>query len=686
MKLLGITVPIVLVVQLMVFPVIAGAESGEPATGVELGTISVVEERETAPYSKSIISEAEIEAKNPTDAGDMLKQLPGISAKRTGLFGLDPVMRGFKEDQLNVLIDGAKAWGACPGRMIPPTSQVDIDEIEAIQVIRGPYSVRHGAGTLGGVINLVTKQPRRYEQLELHGKLAAGYDDVAAGKKGSLSLYGGDKPWDFRLSVSGRDYADYDSAENTVPDSSFENLGYSAKLGLNPAAEHRLELALSGANGRDIHYPARLMDTEKHDSFLSNLKYSWQPGDESPLFTANLYYNTASHTMNNDDRESVALMEMETESQADTYGGKLESVFKLSSEGSLAAGIDYYNLLRDADRTRVMKMGMMQKTMQDKPWDNAGISDWGFYAEYKGRLLPRLELVLGGRLDLVAADSGAPDDSFLKLAGEAGLAQTETNVSGNMGLVYGLTQNIDLTAAVGRGVRTADANERYAFFFPSSKYFDNYDYLGNPGLEPEQNLEFDIGCKAGFDVASFGLSLFYSRIEDYITGEIDPSLTPKTAGAKGVKRYVNVDAALMGFELEGELKLTDNLSLRGDLAYTEGENRNSDTYLPQVPPLEGNLTARYDYGSWGSWSEVSGRFVAEQDKFDSAFGETQTPGFSTFGMALGLTPIDKLSFIVGVDNIFDKKYSEHLNGNDNSTGEKLLEPGRNLFAKASWEF
>ncbi len=700
MKLLWITVPIVLSVQLCMFAGASGAEETDTVTEVELGVMSVVEERESTPYSRSIISEEEIETSNPADAGDMLKKLPGISAKRTGLLGLDPVMRGFREDQLNVLIDGTKVWGACPGRMDPPTSQIGVDEIEAIEVIRGPFSVRHGAGTLGGVINLVTKQPRHYEQLEVHGKLSAGYDNVAQGKKGSFSLYGGDKPWDFRLSISGRDYDDYDSAENTVPDSSFEDVGYSAKIGAAPADNHRLDLAVSGADGRDIHYPARLMDSEKHDSFLSNLKYSWQgdnsqgdnsqgdnsQGDKSLSFTASLYYNTAQHTMNNDDRDSAALMEMETENQSDTYGGKLESVFEPNSKNSLAAGIDYYNLVRDADRTRVMKMGVMRTTMEDKPWNNASIFDWGAYAEYKRMLLPQLELVLGGRLDLVEADSDVPNDTFLNLVGEDDLEQAETNLSGNIGLVYGLTKNIDLTAAMGRGVRTADANERYSFFFPSSKYFDDYDYLGNPGLDPEQSLEFDVGCEAGFDRASVGFSLFYSRVKDYITGEIDSELIPKTVGALGVKRYVNVDAALMGFELEGSLKITDRLSLRGDLSYTEGENRDSDTYLPQVPPFEGNAAARYDYGKWGSWTEISGRFVSRQDKIDPGFGESETPGFSTFDIMLGVTPFDNCTLMVGADNIFDKSYSEHLNGNDVSTGDKLLEPGRNFFAKATWEF
>jgi iron complex outermembrane receptor protein len=668
-----------------VFPVIAGAAPEGSTAGVELGTIEVVEERESIPYSRSIITEEEMEVKNPTDTGDMLKGAAGVSAKRTGLFGLDPVLRGFKEDQLNVLIDGTRIWGACPGRMDPPSSQVGIDELEGIEIIRGPFSVRHGAGTLGGVINLITKQPKRYEKPELHGSLNLGYDDVAEGKKGSFSLYGGDRPYDYRFSIRGRNYEDYDSAGGEVENSNFEELGYSAKIGLSPTPSHRLELALSQTRGRDIHYPARSMDAERGKNLLSRIRYSWQ--DVSPRLTSlsgSLYYNTAEHTMNNDDRESLASMAMETEAQADTRGGKLESVFKLGRTGKLTTGVDYYHLRRDADRTR--KMAMMTTTVKDKPWDDARIQDWGFYAGFKDKLLPQLGLTLGARLDLVEADSDVPGQDFLNLVGAEDLRQTEINVSGNIGLVYSPTEEIDLTVAVGRGVRTADASERYSYYYSSSKYADNFDYLGDPELEPEQSLEFDIGCRTRFDRTDLGLSLFYTLVEDYITGEVAPDLTPKTAGAAGVKRYVNVAARLMGFELEGRLNLTDEVSLKGNLAYTEGENRDSDTYLPQIPPLEGNLAVRYDYGAKGIWGEISARFVAEQDKVAADFEETETAGFSTLGIALGANPVDDCYLIVGVDNILDKKYSEHLNGVDASTGEGLLEPGRNIFAKMKWEF
>jgi iron complex outermembrane receptor protein len=210
--------------------------------------------------------------------------------------------------------------------------------------------------------------------------------------------------------------------------------------------------------------------------------------------------------------------------------------------------------------------------------------------------------------------------------------------------------------------------------------------LGDPDLDPEQSLEFDIGAELKFEKVSVGLSLFYSRIEDYITGEIDPNLTAVTSGATGVKRYVNVDAEMMGLELEGQLRVTDEISLKGDLSYLSGKNTDENTDLPGTSPLEGNLALRYDYGFMGAWGEASARFVTLQDKIDEDFGETKTPAFSTFDIALGVSPFYNCSLIAGVENILDRRYSAHLNGVDTSPGQKLLEPGRNIFAKLRWEF
>jgi iron complex outermembrane receptor protein len=74
------------------------------------------------------------------DAGAFLEKSPAISSiKKSGSYGFDPVFRGFKYDQLNIVIDGGQsATAACPNRMDPPASQISLNMMDRVEVLKGP--------------------------------------------------------------------------------------------------------------------------------------------------------------------------------------------------------------------------------------------------------------------------------------------------------------------------------------------------------------------------------------------------------------------------------------------------------------------------------------------------------------------------------------------------------------------
>lgn len=109
------------------------------------------------------------------DAGDVLSQIPGFSSiKKSGNFGFDPAFRGFKWEQLSILNDGGlTAHAACPNRMDPPTSQVMINQVEKIEIMKGPHNFRFGPST-GAVINFKTASPEFPSSGEFFGRLNIG--------------------------------------------------------------------------------------------------------------------------------------------------------------------------------------------------------------------------------------------------------------------------------------------------------------------------------------------------------------------------------------------------------------------------------------------------------------------------------------------------------------------------------
>jgi iron complex outermembrane receptor protein len=111
------------------------------------------------------------------DGGALLDRMPEISSvKKSGSYGFDPVLRGFKNDRLTVLVNGApSAIAACPNRMDPPTSQVAPNMMDRVEIRKGPHSLRFGP-SFGGTINFVPVEPTFSASPETYGRLSGSYE------------------------------------------------------------------------------------------------------------------------------------------------------------------------------------------------------------------------------------------------------------------------------------------------------------------------------------------------------------------------------------------------------------------------------------------------------------------------------------------------------------------------------
>ena len=97
------------------------------------------------------------EVKSADLAEALAKKLPSVSIVRRSGIANDIILRGQKKDNINILIDNTKVYGACPNRMDPPTSHVLTNTIESINVIEGPYDVEN-FGTLSGAVEIISKK------------------------------------------------------------------------------------------------------------------------------------------------------------------------------------------------------------------------------------------------------------------------------------------------------------------------------------------------------------------------------------------------------------------------------------------------------------------------------------------------------------------------------------------------
>ena len=637
----------------------------------------------------------------PKNAGELFSDINGFSLIKRGSYAMDPSMRASQYEQLNIQFDGGtKAMHACPSRMDPITTLVNPEEVSRIEIIKGPFSVRYG-NTSGGIINLVTDNAVETTDT-FSGSVSSGYESNGNSMVNMVQLEGRLNKWDLSGNFSQRDYGNYEDGEGRSIPSSFRSLGYNLEAGYSFNESNRLKAGFRQSFGRDVKHAGLMMDTDEDNSSIFSLDYKYRA--EAGKFkglTAKLYYSFVDHIMDNYKRPSFNRIEAISMVKATTYGGKLEAEWKLNNKWRLFSGIDVTNLSRDGQRERLVKMNMtgealaMPMEFKDKVWQDSYINDYGVFAETRFILNKKNIFNFGARIDHIVSESRDPEESFAELYPEIG-KRNEQLFSGTVAYKHLLKENYSLELSYGRGARPANMEERYIAFFNIGR--DPYEYVGNPNLKPEVNNQFELGFK-GKEVYigtlknfNFSVSAFYSIYENYIVGLVDESLTRKnmpTQPPVHPKVFRNLDEAYKtGFELSGELVFKSGIKLGTGLAYTYTQNEDLGESLPLSPPLVSRSRVEYENSKF--WTGIYYNITADQENIAPSFGETRTPGYSLMDLKAGTTAIKNLNIGVGILNVFDKYYYNHLNFAFNNqadfTRQPITEPGRNFTIFINYNF
>jgi len=141
---------------------------------------------------------------------------------------------------------------------------------------------------------------------------------------------------------------------------------------------------------------------------------------------------------------------------------------------------------------------------------------------------------------------------------------------------------------------------------------------------------------------------------------------------------------LYGFELSADYSLVNELKLYNTISYVRGINQKDDMDLPQISPLNGILGLRYYPFEWLE-TDLSAVVFSRQNKI--AAGEKETPGYVYFNLSFNIPNLIigkvKSGFTVGIENIFNKEYMNHLSTN---RGLIISEPGRSFFIRTNFAF
>jgi iron complex outermembrane receptor protein len=215
------------------------------------------------------------------------------------------------------------------------------------------------------------------------------------------------------------------------------------------------------------------------------------------------------------------------------------------------------------------------------------------------------------------------------------------------------------------------------------RMLDNLDNLNN-----ERTAQLDLGLQAEHGAWSTWASVYAGLIKDFILLEYN---TPDKR--KPLAR--NVDATIAGAEAGVGYQFTDHFQADLSTMYAWGENTSDHRALPQIAPLEGRLNLRYvdeKYSLGLLW-----RAVAKQNRISLNEGNVvgydmnESKAFDTLAVNGTYKLTDAADVSVGIDNVLDKAYTEHLNKAGASmfgyaATEQFNNIGRNYWMRMSMKF
>ncbi|MCK3683345.1 TonB-dependent receptor [Maribellus sp. YY47] len=620
------------------------------------------------------------------DAGALLESVSSISSiRKSGTYGFEPVLRGFKYDQINLVLDGVQtASAACPNRMDPGASQVPINMITQAEILKGPYSLRYG-NVFGGTINFKSSEPEFREKATPVGRLGTSYETngTILRTEGVAGVSG--KKADFRVFGAYSVGDDYTDGEGVDIAARFNRLNWGGKLGLKISEAQTLGVMVSNNFAKDVDFPALPMDLRKDNTWLINASHSATFYEHSlSTWKTSLYGTFVNHEMDNLDKVlDPRMMDAYTDASTQNYGGRTELRFNFD-RSHVFAGLDYRSESAEGHRTREMLMGPMAgKVFIDNVWQDAEVHRSGLFGEWHVHRTG-YQLVFSGRLDMNNSTVNDPDARFSSIYND--LESNTVHPSLSVGGTRFFNEKISLGLWLGRASRSAGIAERYINQFPVG--LDPYEMLGNPNLDPEINNQVDLILAFQEGSMRLDINVFASALRDYISSEIRPDLQPAMSSAPGVRQFVNIDKALMtGFEGSWKQQFSDNLSHDLSVAFTYGQNKDADEALPEIPPLDVRYRLTGSFADNKIRPEILLRHSFKQDRVATSYGETKTPEFTVVDAKIAWQISAPLSLSGGVLNLLDTAYYEHLARSVRSAEARpIYSPGRSFYITLSLNF
>lgn len=577
---------------------------------------------------------------------ESLTQVPGLDMISKGQGVAKPVIRGLSMNDVLIMNNGVRIENYQFSENHP--LGIDGNNLERVEIIKGPASLLYGSDAIGGVINFIKDKPAPTGTFS--GDYSMRLYSNTLGVNNSLGLKGASKKLFGGFRIGHKTHSDYlQGGGEFVPNTRFNeitfnaNTGYTGKAGVLKLFYDYFKQDLGMCVPPVI--PLITEQDRKNDIWYQDLDYQVL-SSQNRFFLGKLKWdiNVSLQSALRKLHTTLDVPFVEMNLNTLTYESKLNLSSKEKSDFIIGF------------------QGMSQKNhnLNDRASQflpDANVNNIGFLGLAKYTFFEKLKLQGGLRYDIYHTETFA-----LGSEGATGfhppVNRRFSNVNGSLGATYQPSQKMMLRANLATGYRVPNLSELTSNGMHGNRY-----EIGNENLDPQNSFEADISMHYHGEFLSFDLASFYNQIEDYIF--IAPTSDTTPTGID-IYQYSQSNAELYGAEagIHFHPETLPWLHIKGTYSSVTGKQDNGD-FLPFIPAQKLRYEIRVERKKLGFLEKPNlkiSALTALSQTNPSPF-ETETPGYTLVNLSAftELTLLKQL-FILGVsfNNIFDKQYYDHL--------------------------
>lgn len=575
-----------------------------------------------APAAMTVITAEQIKARGATNLLEALRGTPGISLNGRQVGGRKTLsIRGAEDRHTLVLIDGRRISSTDDtiGHSDYQYGWVGIEQIERIEVVRGPMSALYGSEAIGGVINIITRQaqPEWHGGVTLRGEVGDGDTGnghrLAARASGPLA-----EGLNLALSVEEvrRESTPWEQDSRVSEVEGQDRQTGSLGLSYSPIQGQTLKLdMLRSDETRDREqqyaYYARpyYLDTYELDRRQDSLAWNadWGALQSQLRFTRSEFDVTNTRTQNLAPTRPQSLRD-------DVWDASLN--FHLGDSHALTVGGEH----RDERLENAGLIGGSDSAVHQAVFIQDEIAlgqDWA--------------LTLGARLD------------------DHEIFGRET--SPRAWLVWRATPELTFKAGYGEAFRAPTLKQISPNYVGAE---GPHTFLGNADIQPETSRSFELGVDWHDEHSVYTANLYRNEIDDliyYRRLRMEPGIPPRT-----VYQYDNIEEArIEGLELSASRALGYGLTINATLNWMDARDAKTDAKLNGRPEFTATPALEWNTGKWNAllqWEYIGKQYL------EGATGQERAPGYNLVNASLGYRLQENLMLRGGVQNIGDLRLED----------------------------